>query len=89
MYISWLPFIRIREKEISKNNSKLTICFLVVIIAFLLIIYFLNFGTILTTILELILIPFAAAILIVSYFIDENLFVRMYHNFLKHIHKNP
>lgn len=81
--------MRIRGKEISKNNSKLTIYFLVVIIAFLLIIYFLNFGTILTMILELILSPFAAAILIVSYFIGENLFVTMYHNFLKHIHKNP
>ncbi len=79
--------MRIRDREVSHKNNRLTIYYLAVIIAFILIIYFMNFDFVLTMILELILIPLTAAILLISYFIGENLFVTTYHNFLKHLHK--
>ena len=72
--------MRIREVR-SKHDKMLTIYFLAVISAFFLIIYFLNISLVVQMILELILIPLATSIAIISYFIGENLFVSMYRNF--------
>ncbi len=71
--------MRIREAQ-SKKDKMFTVYFLAIISSIITIIYFMNISVILQMILELILMPLAITIAIISYFIGENLFASMYRN---------